>query len=87
MKRKNTLRNVRHAWAAEWHQVNKLDGLTNYLMAGLTTRLTLFATKKACQEWIRDNYGYIRTRKDLRVEPHCWRVPKAVRVTVTIEKE
>jgi hypothetical protein len=33
-----------------------------------------------------EKWGYIKKRDDLRAEPHGWRMPRAVRVTVTIKK-
>lgn len=72
-------------WAAKWSQTSQLDGRREHLI--LRTWQTfkpdrLFNTRKECREWIEKDYGYIRTRKDLRAEPHCWRVPCAVRVEV-----
>jgi len=39
-------------------------------------------TRAEARAWILKNYGYIKTRKDLREPPHNWRVPLAVRVKV-----
>jgi hypothetical protein len=47
----------------------------------------LFATRKEARMYARKQYGYIRTRKDLRAPPHGWRMPKAIRVVVKIELE
>ena len=46
----------------------------------------LFRTRREAREYINEKYGYIRTRKDLRAEPHFWRMPRAVRVSVTWNK-
>jgi hypothetical protein len=73
-------------WAAKWSQTNKLDGKRDHLIIfDWRTHLTnrLFKTRAECRRWIEAEYGYIRIRKDLRNEPHCWRLPKAVRVKVT----
>lgn len=53
------------------------------------TRLTgpEFMTRAKCEDYIRREWGYIRSRKDLRGPPHYWRVPKAVRVTVTVTED
>lgn len=71
-------------WAPKWSQANKLDGPREHLI--LFTNggkpLPLFKTRSACRDWINKHYGYIRDRKDLRQEPHGWRVPQAVRVEV-----
>jgi hypothetical protein len=43
----------------------------------------LFLSKKEAKAWIDQKYGYIKTRKDLRLPPHNWRLPKPVKVKVT----
>ena len=50
-------------------------------------QLKLFRTRREARVWIEGKYGYIRNRPDLQIAPHNWRVPKAVRVTVTITEE
>jgi hypothetical protein len=65
------------AWGVRWHSRNRLDGDLRHLMW-----TPLFRTRRECRAFIDDEYGYIRKRPDLRVEPHGWRVPKAVRVEV-----
>lgn len=73
-------------WAIKWRSTNQLDGLREYLEGdGEMTRL--FNTRRECQQFIKEHYGYIARRKDLRVEPHCWRMPKAVRVKVTVGEQ
>jgi len=69
-------------WGLLWHQVNRLDGLNEHIMFrdGLPV---LFCTRREARQWATKEYGYIKTRSDLRNEPHCWRVPQPVRVTVT----
>lgn len=42
-----------------------------------------YATRAICKRSIDANWGYIRTRKDLRGAPHFWRVPKPVKVMLT----
>lgn len=49
--------------------------------------LPLFNTKAQCQAYIKEHYGYIAKRKDLRREPHNMRMPKPVRVTVTVTEQ
>ena len=74
-------------WAAKWSQTNQLDGHQEHLVlwSWRTALPALFKTRAECRAWIEEHYGYIRGREDLRREPHCWRVPQAVRVDV-IEK-
>lgn len=73
-------------WAAKWSQTNRLDGHREHLILfdWRTHRPDrLFNTRRECREWIEQEYGYIRTRSDLRREPHGWRLPQPVRVHVT----
>ena len=71
----------RKAWGVLWRQRNKLEGHLEQLLWGT------FATRQQAQRWIEDHYGYIRTRPELRREPYGWRMPKAVRVTITVEEK
>ncbi len=70
-------------WAAKWSQTSQLDGHREHLcLWHRATVPALFHTRRECLEYIQERWGYIRDRKDLRCEPHCWRVPKPVRVEV-----
>lgn len=68
-------------WGIQWESKNMLDGFTSHLMFrdGLPI---LFKTKRETLERIQSEFGYIRGRKDLRSEPHGWRMPKPVRVII-----
>jgi len=69
-------------WGAMWRSNCKMEGKTRHLIYDNCLPV-LFRTKKACQEWIKKKHGYIATRKDLRAEPHGWRMPIPIRVEVT----
>lgn len=45
----------------------------------------LFSTRREARAFIDREWGYIRTRRDLRSPPHNWRMPRAVRVQMTVE--
>jgi hypothetical protein len=47
----------------------------------------LFHTRREARLYIDEKFGYIRRRIDLRVEPHGWRMPRAVRVVVALAGE
>jgi hypothetical protein len=70
-------------WGAIWYSKNKLDGVTEHIIFenGLPV---LFTTKREIREFIKQKYGYIAKRKDLRAEPHGWRMPKLVKVKVEL---
>jgi hypothetical protein len=79
-------------WAARSDETNKLNGRKVRLRLGWWksscdhgTAWMLFSTRSRCRAWIKQD---IRTRPDLQRErePHCWRVPIPVRVTVTVKE-
>jgi hypothetical protein len=47
----------------------------------------LFSTRKMARALINSHYGYIRRRSDLRRDPFGWRIPKAVRVKISVKRE
>mgnify|MGYP001575301697 CR=1 FL=1 len=69
-------------WAGQWHSKNTLDGETRHILFENFLPV-LFHTRRECREYIKEKYGYIKDREDLRSEPHGWRVPKAIRVVIT----
>ena len=68
-------------WAVLWRSKNMLDGLTEHLMFHGCSPV-MFFTRRAARAWIAQEYGYIRTRPDLRREPHGWRMPQPIRVHI-----
>ena len=74
---------MRNLWAAEWYSRNRLDGVTrNIINANYVP--ALFRTRRQCRQFIEEKYGYIKSRRDLRAEPHGWRMPTAIKVKVEI---
>ncbi len=69
-------------WGGLWRSENRLDGVCEHLLYENCLPV-LFRTKREAVSFIKEKYGYISTRPDLKAEPFCWRVPKAVRVKVT----
>lgn len=82
------------AWAVLDRTVNRLDGDCSHLIGryygkppaefGGCQKL-LFKTKREARAFIVEKFGYMRTRPDLRREPHGWRMPRPVKVNVTVE--
>ena len=68
-------------WGVLWISENKLDGVTRHLVRSCC-KPVLFTTRAQARRYIEENYGYIRTRKDLRDPPHGWLMPVPVKVTV-----
>ncbi|GAB6842328.1 hypothetical protein HNR00_003537 [Methylorubrum rhodinum] len=76
------------AWGVLFRSQNRLDGSSAFLV-GTTLhpcRTMLFTTRREARAFIAAEYGYIRERKDLRDEPHGWRMPVPVQVDVRISK-
>ena len=72
-------------WALEWKSKTRLEGEKQWIMWSNCFPL-LFLTRRDARKYANEKHGYIKTRKDLRNEPHGWRFPKAVRVSVSIKK-
>lgn len=66
-------------WALLWRSDNALDGKSRHFITENGVPV-LFATRAAARDHARAKYGYIAKRKDLRSEPHGWRMPAPVRV-------
>ena len=71
-------------WAGQWYSHNRLDGVRKHILYGNNCLPVLFGTRKECREYIEKNYGYIKNRKDLREEPHGWRLPRAIKVNIEL---
>lgn len=70
-------------WGLQWNSKNEIDGDTRYLINENMLPL-LFKCKHQALAYSRKRYRYIAKRKDLRAEPHGWRMPKPVKVIVEI---
>lgn len=70
-------------WALLWRSCNKLDGRREHIVYK-NCLPALFRTREQARRFAAQEYGYIRRRKDLRTEPHGWRIPKPVRVSVNV---
>jgi len=86
---------MKHKWAVEWQQANRLDGVTQHWMAKWFTHrddvytgcyLALFDTRQEARAWVKEHYGYIANRPDLQIEPHGWKVPKVFKVRIELIK-
>lgn len=72
-----------YRWGLLWRSYNLLDGERSYIMWDNGEPL-LFRTRREARSYQRERYGYIAKRRDLRKEPHGWRMPLPVRVAVRI---
>lgn len=72
-------------WALIAGYKNKLDGTINCFICEYC-QPKLFSTRKDAREYANRKYGFIKTRKDLREEPHGWRFSRVVKVRIEIEE-
>ena len=70
------------AWAVEWDMD---QGRVLYWPEG-PRHWQLFPTRRQARAYIEEQMGYIRERPDLQGPPHNWRMPRAVRVSVSRER-
>lgn len=68
-------------WGLLSDKTDQLDGRTVHLIFDNCLPV-LFRTRREARAYATKRFGYIKTRPDLRREPHCDRMPKAVRVRV-----
>ena len=85
-------------WAIECRSNNRLDGARSGLAGRFSSGLAdapahlggytvmVFATRAAARLYIEVHYGYIARRPDLHAEPHGWKMPRPVRVKVTVTR-
>lgn len=60
-----------------------IDGDTERLMySNYRDGWLIFRTKRECKEYIDEHWSYMKTRRDLRVYPHGWRLPKPVKIEI-----
>ena len=68
-------------WALKWCSKNNAD----YIIYD-NCLPKFFLTRKEARKYANKKYGYIKTRIDLRQEPHNWRIPRAIKVKITIQE-
>ena len=72
-------------WGVEWHSVSQLVGDDRHIIWNDCSPLW-FWTRKEARAYIKERYGYIAGRPDLRAEPHGWKMPRAVKIRITVER-
>jgi hypothetical protein len=70
-------------WAVLWSGASA-DGNPYFIFE--ESRPAEFRTRNEARQFITEQYGFIRRRPDLRRPPHSWRMPRAVKVRVTMEE-
>jgi hypothetical protein len=71
-------------WGVLWRSRNRLDGDRCHLISfdGIPV---MFKTRREARAYAEHRHGYIKRRPDLQAEPHGWRMPVPVRVTVAVQ--
>lgn len=69
-------------WGLVWRSRNRLDGERTHIIIMDDLQPALFKTRAAARRYAKQRFGYIAERPDLQAEPHGWRMPRAVRITV-----
>lgn len=70
-------------WGLLSDETNRLDGRKIHLIYDNCLPV-LFRTRREARQYAERRFGYIKTRPDLRREPHCCRMPKPVRLKVEL---
>ena len=72
------------AWAVLWRSENLIDGKREHLVGTpwFPLHKALFSSRRKAREYVNVKYSYIKNRKDLRQEPHGWKIPRVVRVKI-----
>lgn len=73
-------------WALKWIADNLLDGHTEFIMGDGDARPMVFRTRKLAREYAQAHFGYIKERKDLRMEPFGWHPIRVVKVSVEVKE-
>lgn len=69
-------------WGLLWRSDNRLDGSTRNIM-GKAGVPFIFQTRREARAFAEEHYGYIRQRPDLKGEPHGWRMPLPIRISIS----
>jgi hypothetical protein len=75
----------KYFWALKWKSHSKVTGHQEYIV-WLNEKPLIFKTRGEARNFRIKNYGYIVEREDLRKEPFGWKMPKVIRVRLTMEE-
>ncbi len=78
------------SWAILHVTDNVLDGHREWLEGTTITPgcpTLLFSSRQAARLYTEEAHGYIRKRPDLQAEPHGWKMPRPVKVSIRIERD
>jgi hypothetical protein len=84
-RRRAQVRQIRR-WGLLWQSSSNLDGERAHIICD-NCMPALFRTRQQARDYANERYGYIRNRADLRGEPHGWRMPIPVQMSVGIARK
>ena len=70
---------IRPSWGLLWHSKTRLGGVCEHMIYE-DGQPCFFKTRNKARGYAQQKYGYIRSRRDLRQEPHGWRLPRPVKI-------
>lgn len=72
-------------WGVLWREGKEsLDGAHERIMGDYPRPCHCFTSRAQARAYIKERYGYIAARPDLRKAPYGWRMPIPVRVLITV---
>ena len=74
-----TQEKLNHLWGLRWHSQNRRDGVRKHLLYTDGIPL-LFPKRDVARIYAQTYFGHLKTRRDLRTEPHGWRMPRPVKI-------
>mgnify|MGYP001618532799 FL=1 len=69
----------RPKWGLLWHSQNRLDGVREHLLYKDGMPL-VFPKRDAARAYAQTYFRDLKTRRDLRMEPHGYRMPRLVKL-------
>ena len=72
-------------WGILWCSKNKKDGISEHILCRDFVP-ALFVTRQDARSYRESRYGYLRNRPDLRAEPFGFRMPRVVRLRISLER-
>ena len=72
-------------WAVKWISDNRLSGHIEHFLH-TPEGWKVFRTRAEARAYRNEHYGYIKNRPDLRAEPHGWKMPRVVKVVLSIQE-
>lgn len=70
-------------WGLQWRERSRLDGYREHIVCE-NCMPALFHTREQARAYAKQHYGYIAERPDLQAEPHGWKMPRPIKLTIGV---